>query len=183
MAEQALIRLIGSCESFEIAEPQDEGSSAFTSVGELAHHVVGLAGRGGAGVAPVFAEAEALLVERDPSAAQLVIVGFLEDVQNIASHGDVTATSATFEPLLGEESRKAWGFLNALWAKVAADLIASGAKRVMDIRMYETIQNEGLRLVVQRTFRLMDDGLMVGTADVLRYEVDHGEGLHLAKAR
>ena len=181
----AILRLVAACESFDVPVVGDESISDYTLIGELAHHVVGIAGGpGGQGrIAPVLAEADALLISGDPQEIELVTIGLLEDVQNIASHVDVAATPAIFEPWLSDASREAWDTLDNLWAAVEADVRARSRARVMDLRTYESVQNEGLRRTVQRTFRRMGAGVMVGIADVLCFEADQGGGLHLSKVR
>lgn len=60
-----------------------------------------------------FELAERLIASGSEEERRAAIVGFLEKVQNVASHRDHGAT--VFERFLGPKSRTAWAELNQLW--------------------------------------------------------------------
>jgi hypothetical protein len=60
---------------------------------------------------PLFAEVERLLVTGDPAIRDLVIVGFLEALQNQARQ-----SAAKWRPRLQSESTRAWDALDQFWA-------------------------------------------------------------------
>ena len=74
---------------------------------------------------PAFSIMEVGLVEGDPGVRDEIVVGFLEGLQNIASHRPYGAV--VFREYLGERSREAWEELNVTWqdkhslAEVVAD--------------------------------------------------------------
>jgi hypothetical protein len=60
--------------------------------------------------APLFQEIERLITGGDSALRNLLIVGFLEGLQNVAPR-----SVERWEPLLGPSTRKAWSALNELW--------------------------------------------------------------------
>jgi hypothetical protein len=62
---------------------------------------------------PLFAEVERRLRGADPSTRELLIVGFLEGLQNVS--GNRGHDPARWEPLLGPLTRDAWTVLNDMW--------------------------------------------------------------------
>ena len=153
-------------------------------LGDLAHHVAARAGAadGPERVAPVFDEVERLLGDGNPSMIQLVTFGFLEDVQNIASHVDTAATASSLEPIFGERTLDAWQSVDALWRRAADASSATGRPPAIDLQRYLTVTSPELRRFIQRSYRLMDGVRMVGLPDVLRFEASNGGGPHRFKA-
>jgi hypothetical protein len=126
----------------------------------------------------IFAEAERVVGEADQAGAEMVLLGLLENLQNIASHHDTPAQPEQLEAMLGAACSAAWQRLNATWASVAKELPGPTA---VSLQQYESVSNQTLKQTLQLTLRRMPDDRLVGLADVLRYEVRHGHGLHLAK--
>jgi hypothetical protein len=98
---------------------------------DLASHVVNAFEAGHPEDAqPAFNLAEQLIAKGAEPDRRAAIVGFLETVQNVASHRQC-GTSA-FEIYLGPLSRKAWAELNEIWKDKAtlAEVVAAetGAK-------------------------------------------------------
>jgi hypothetical protein len=170
--------LIASCPSFERPGATEGSTNDDETLGDLAHRVVGLVADGHRrDLEAVLVATEALLERDDAATRQIVVTGFLEDIQNIVSHDDVSASSEDLRPLLGPRTRTAWRELDDLWASVHAELPRAASRSPMDLEAYATITDTGLRRLVQRTFRRMDDS-MVGVADVLRFEVKHHIHVH-----
>lgn len=61
----------------------------------------------------VFSLVEKSLTDGDADTREIAMVGFLEDIQNVASHKHFGAKA--FEGWLGPATRVAWDQLNALW--------------------------------------------------------------------
>lgn len=64
-------------------------------------------------IRPAFGLAERLIASGSEEERHAAIVGFLETIQNVASHRDHGAV--VFEQFLGPNSRIAWTELNQLW--------------------------------------------------------------------
>ena len=92
----------------------------YNDVAVVARQVVALMAAGNrAELAEVFAEVESLLrqdLSRD--ANNLLIVGFLEDVQTITSHDEVGVASSAFAPFLGPTTLTAWVEVHGFWGTV-----------------------------------------------------------------
>jgi hypothetical protein len=105
--------------------PADERTDS-RLMAELASHVVDQfeAGRIEE-ISAAFALAEHLIVTGPEAERHAATVGFLETVQNVASHREYGAQA--FESFLGPESRKVWMEMNALWKGKAslAEVVAS----------------------------------------------------------
>jgi hypothetical protein len=87
-----------------------ERASDSRLLAELASHVVDLFQAGHPEeVSPAFGLAERLLVSGQEANMQAATVGFLETIQNVASHRSCGASA--FERFLGPQSRKAWAEL------------------------------------------------------------------------
>ncbi len=65
------------------------------------------------GFEPVFAEVERQLATASPEVRDLIIVGFLEDLQNLSLNGNVPL--AAWEPWLGNKTSEAWRVLEDFW--------------------------------------------------------------------
>ena len=95
-------------------------------MGELASYVVDLyeARRIGE-IAPAFDLAECLITEGSETERHAAIVGFLETVQNVASHR--AFGYSTFGPFLGTKSQAAWYELREIWKGKAslAEVVAA----------------------------------------------------------
>jgi hypothetical protein len=156
---------------------QKEATSApFALMGELAHHVV--ADSNAPWVVDLFTEAERRVENPDPIDAEIVLLGLLENLQNIASHHDTPAAPDEIEVRLGPTCRVGWRRLNAAWASVAEEVAGPTA---VSLQQYETVTNATLRQTLQLSLRRMPDDRLISVADVLRYEVRHGLGTHRTK--
>lgn len=81
---------------------------------ELASHIVDAYESGKEDeVRPAFEFAEQLMVDGSASARNLAVIGFLETVQNVASHR--ACGMEAFEKFLGSASVKAWAELHKIW--------------------------------------------------------------------
>ena len=105
--------------------PEHERSDSRTMT-DLGTHVVDLFEEGHIeAVRPAFELVERLISGDTESERQAAIVGFLETVQNVASHR--TCGASVFEQFLGGESVGAWKELNATWSGKTslAEIVAS----------------------------------------------------------
>jgi hypothetical protein len=86
----------------------------YNHLGQLAHHLVNAMKAGRVdGFTPFFSELEHQLAMASPEARDLIIVGFLEDLQNVSLNGDVPISAWT--PWLGEKTAEAWAVLDDMW--------------------------------------------------------------------
>lgn len=136
---------------------------------ELASHVVDLFETGNVvEIHPAFELIERLLVTGSEAEKHAAIVGFLETVQNVASHR--VFGSVAFEQFLGPSSQKAWAEMNNQWkGKTSlAEVVASetGAtlerpwwqfwrrrKRRSPRELLNQIENPELRKIVEQITR------------------------------
>ena len=110
----------------EIRSLSDEQASDSRLLAELASHVVGLFQAGHLEeVSPAFGLAERLLVSGQEANMQAATVGFLETIQNVASHRSCGASA--FERFLGPQSRKVWAELIQVWKRKSslAEVVAA----------------------------------------------------------
>ena len=153
----------------------------YAVLGEFAHHVVDCVAAGDhAAVAPTFAIVEAVLTAGTSHEVSVVRNGFLETLQNIVSHRDVSLTGSDFLPLLGPRSTEVWHELNETWLLAAAARPEGGAVSVDD---YLGVTDPDLRRHLQANRRELTDGRMIGVSDVLAYEQTQAAGLRSATMR
>ena len=81
------------------------------------------------------------------------------------------------DPYWGPRCQLLWDQVNALWAAVALERVRTPDHNRTDGR----IDNDHLLALTQAMFRRLPDGTLLGTPDVLRYEVRHGGGPHFNK--
>jgi hypothetical protein len=114
---RAAARTIAPAWDAHLLQWHGEPAGFYNDVSVIAHHVVGLLGKGEVHeVRAVFAAVEQMLSNRLSDAAQdVLVVGFLEDVQNVTSHSDSPTGSSAFVPLLGPATRAAWSKLHDSW--------------------------------------------------------------------
>ncbi|WP_238013416.1 hypothetical protein KZZ52_23815 [Dactylosporangium sp. AC04546] len=126
--------------------------------------------RPGKPAAAVLAVVEELLAD-----APQVAVSFLEDVQNIASHGaDELLGVEDLLPLRGPRTVEAWETVDRFWAKVVAWCDENGVELEREDTL-RAVSNPALLAQLRLTYRRLGDGRRVGLADVLRYEQATGE--------
>lgn len=136
---------------------------------ELGSHVVDLFEAGQAeDVRPAFEFAEQLLVSGPDGERHAAMVGFLEAVQNVASHRK--CGSAAFESFLGPSSQRAWTELNNVWQgkKSLAEVVASETGATLGPRWWQfwkkrdrrspsellkEVQNPELRKIIEQMMR------------------------------
>jgi hypothetical protein len=105
--------------------PVDEASDT-RCLSEVGSHVVDLFEAGHSEeIRPAFNLAERLIATGSAVERHAAIVGFLETVQNVASHRHCEA--ASFTAYLGPQSRVAWTELNEIWKgkTTLAEVVAS----------------------------------------------------------
>ncbi len=125
----------------------------------------------------VLRVAEEVLATRDQPAAELVTFGLLEDLGNIASHGDGPTNADVPLPRLPPLCSAAWKRVDDLWSAAATQAGAASMTR----EKYDSVSSPELRAAIQRMFRRLDDGRYVGLADVIRHESARGGGPHVEK--
>ena len=78
---------------------------------------------------PVFETVERLILEGDPEVRSLATIGFLEDVQNIASWQPFG--NKVFRPYLGPASLAAWEEIEEIWRGKSSlmDVLRAEAKQ------------------------------------------------------
>ena len=94
-----------------------ESPGPYGDAGVVAHHAVFLASNGSEDeLRSIFQAVETMLTEeRTPGATNLLIVGLLEDIQNIASHPDAAVPSSSFVVYLWPYTADAWWRLHESW--------------------------------------------------------------------
>jgi hypothetical protein len=98
-------------------EEWDEWPGAYNAMSELAQYLVDAYEAGDTSFFPdVFACVERLLQTGDDEVHGLVVIGLLEDIQNIASHRSFGPS--VFRPWLDERTASAWEDLNRFWSGV-----------------------------------------------------------------
>jgi hypothetical protein len=163
--------ITSACPSFapEILSLAADGASDSRLMAELASHVVDLFQEGQVECIPVaFELAEYMIADGTAEERHASIVGFLETVQNVASHRSFGARA--FEPFLGTMSQRAWLEVNDIWqGKTSlAEVVASetGAKldphwwqfwkrrdRRTPSQLLSEVENPELRRIIEQITR------------------------------
>ncbi|MER7669349.1 hypothetical protein ABTY61_12880 [Kitasatospora sp. NPDC096128] len=135
------------------------------------------------GAAEVLAFVEELLADE---AEYVFAVTFLEDVQNLVSHGlDTFRSPEETRLLLGPRSAACWDTVAGFWAEVA-DWRATNGKPLDSSAAMLSAENEQLQLLLWTSNRTLPGGEKLGLADVVRYEKAVGSPLpgysHIAVA-
>jgi hypothetical protein len=100
-------------ERFKASEMYGPGEP-YNHLGELARHLVTSFKAGKVdGFQPVFGEVERQLAIPSPGVRDLIIVGFLEDLQNLSLNGNVAPSA--WKPWLGKKTSEAWKVLEDFW--------------------------------------------------------------------
>jgi hypothetical protein len=102
-------------------EWSDEQSLPFyVAMGDLAHYIVDCYTKGDTReFGTLFETVEALYREPNAPLAELLTVGLLEDLQNVARHRNFGQD--VFRPWLGSNTLKAWEDLNDFWLRVGSE--------------------------------------------------------------
>lgn len=131
---------------------------------KVAYHA---AKRETAAIEKALAAAEELLL--DQGNYQLVLA-FLEDLQNLVSHGmDTFVTQGQVAGLLGPSCQVCWTTLADFWASVAAWCAETGIDVESNERLLN-VENEQLRALLWTSNRTLPTGEKLGLAHVVRYE-------------
>ncbi|MEU8922398.1 hypothetical protein AB0D10_15890 [Kitasatospora sp. NPDC048545] len=133
--------------------------------------------------AEVLAVVEELLA--DESEYRFVVT-FLENLQNLVSHGlDAFRSTEEVRPLLGPRSTVCWDAVSGFWAAVADWRVGTGVPPVPAAPLLG-VENEDLRVLLWTTNRSLATGGKVGLADAVRYEKATGSSIpdysHIAVA-
>jgi hypothetical protein len=146
------------------------GAGLPTAGGEIPVQDVALhvARRDGRRVGATLAVVEELLAE--PGDASRVALDFLEDLQNIASHGSADLfTVEELLPLRGPRTVEGWETVDRFWAAVVAWCDENG-RELKSAGSLDVVENAALRATLWPTCRRLADGRRVGLSEVLRYE-------------
>ena len=86
----------------------------YLALADFARHLIGMLERSEtANFLSIFQAVERLQLEGENFVREAVVVGLLEDLQNLNLHSKTNP--GQFQPFLGDESRKAWGELREFW--------------------------------------------------------------------
>ncbi|MFD5466372.1 hypothetical protein ACFWIQ_26600 [Kitasatospora sp. NPDC127059] len=117
--------------------------------------------------AEILAAVEDLLADE---AEYKFVVAFLEDLQNLASHGlDTFRPLDGMRPMLGPRSAVCWDTVTDFWSAVADWRAGTGVPLESSDRILG-VENEQLRMLLWTTNRTLAGGEKLGLADVVRYE-------------
>lgn len=95
----------------------------YLDIAVIAHHLVDRFAAGDTSEFPAaFALLERCLAESDMEVQELLVIGLMEGIQNVASHQPFGMT--VFEPWLGPKSRVAWEELCSFWDAVISDKVS-----------------------------------------------------------
>ena len=116
-AAAVLIRTAPTFESHwrtQVAEEPELGELPYTAVGRLAKHIVDdLRLDPAARLETTFETVETLITTGGPKCRNLLIVGFLEDLQNASLYAEVPLDF--WKHWLGRETADAWSWLIEVW--------------------------------------------------------------------
>lgn len=174
--DQALDLLIEACPSFLAADDLHAFNRTFEEHGEpdlfirvvaFSQHLVTLVEAGESAEWPAVATAvDQVLVEGDPEAVELIELGLIENLQNIVSHHDVTATGECIQSFLGPRGRECWQRREELWAQASMH-VGDTAPTEAD---YDRVTDPDLRLYFRANTRALPDGRLISATDVLKQE-------------
>jgi len=135
---------------------QGEDTPWYLAMGELAHYVVECYDRGDTGrYQQLFSEVERVLRNGDCEVQNLVWVGLLEDIQNIASHRSFGPD--VFLEWLGPQSLMAWDQINRGMQKVAEwaaqNPRSGGAGSIDPLAALPEVKDSKLRRIIEQMYR------------------------------
>ncbi|HEX9269982.1 MAG TPA: hypothetical protein VF998_09075 [Candidatus Limnocylindria bacterium] len=99
----------------------------------------------------LFAQLEVLLTTEGQADRELLVVGFIEDLQG--EIGRAGLDGADFYKMLGPESRAAWDDLAKMWAEVQRKKTASELPGPFDSIEVPEVSDPKLRKMVRNVFR------------------------------
>lgn len=186
--DEALLLLRDACPSFaahDVPRFADDvrGFGDMAEMSALARHLVDRAEHGEADDLPaVFEVVDRLIADGEPETVAFVRTHLIEDIQNITSHRDVAVAPGAFREVLGPDAQEIWDELDEAWTAAAAHAVADGQPRLTMADYFAL--GPGARREAQSMTREMDDGMLAGPADVLRFEATrHDEQLELRHTR
>lgn len=98
------------------------------------------------------------------------VIAFLENLQNLVSHGlDTLRPSDEVQALLGPGSAVCWDTVSGFWAAVADWRLRTGEPLESSAQILG-VQNEQLRMLLWTANRTLATGEKLGIADAVRYE-------------
>jgi hypothetical protein len=143
-----------------LADWQGEDTPWYLAMGELAHYVVEAYGQGNAAQCQkLFSTVERVLQNGDSEVQNLIWVGLLEDIQNIASHRSFGPD--VFRAWLGPQTLIAWDEVNRGMKKVAEwasqhrkrDDDSPGASSFDSEAALSQVENPELRRIIEQMYR------------------------------
>jgi hypothetical protein len=106
-----------------------------------------------------------------------LVLAFVEDLQNLASHGlDGFLTAEEVVPLLGPRAAVCWTTVGDFWERVRVWSLAN-LPPLEPIAPILAVQNEDLRTMLWTSNRSLPDGEKLGLAHAVRYEKAGGDPL------
>ncbi|MEU7018946.1 hypothetical protein [Streptomyces sp. NPDC046385] len=118
-------------------------------------------------ITAVLAVVEELL--QDESSYEFALT-FLEDLQNLSSHGlDTLRSASEIQALLGPRSAVCWDSLTGFWIEVANWRAGTGVP-LQPIAPLLGVKNKQLRVLLLTSNRTLPTGEKLGLADAVRYE-------------
>ena len=123
-------------------------------MGELAHYLVEkYAQQATAEFPELFASVESLLRKPDPELENLITVGLLEDIQNVATHRDFGA--ASFLRWLGPRSLVVWNGINEYMKRVGDWAAKQEPRReAFDAeKALSQVENPQLKKIIESMYR------------------------------
>jgi hypothetical protein len=119
-SSQVIDELVASCLGIEDAWAEhlawwgEDERGHFNDIAVVARYMVDSVSRGQTeAFDQIFAKVEGWLINGDEEVRNLLIVGLLEDLQNVGSWS--THGYKVFEPWLGRETERAWRWLEQVW--------------------------------------------------------------------
>ncbi len=139
-----------------LADWQDEDTPWYLAMGELAHYIVETYEQGDTGsYAALFSSIDEVLGSGDSEIQNLIQVGLLEDIQNIASHRHFGPD--VFCEWLGPISLDAWNEVNKGMQKIAERVSQRRAPCLPSSPDVESVlsqvKNPELRRIVEQMYR------------------------------
>lgn len=135
---------------------QGEDTPWYLAMGELAHYIVECFEQGDTSrYQELFSAVERVLENGDREVQNLIWVGLLEDIQNIASHRSFGPD--VFRTWLGSQSLIAWNEINRGMQKVtewsSRNPRPSSAGNIDPVAALSQVENPELRRIIEQMYR------------------------------